>query len=117
MCIDLCDIFSTEFIPLALKLVQEGYDRSVISLEEELLIYATITGNNFPELGEFAGEYLKREEEIKRNKQRIESGDFSAIKDNLNKGIETIRNAGMKIGRNDPCPCGSGKKYKKCCLN
>jgi preprotein translocase subunit SecA len=24
--------------------------------------------------------------------------------------------AGAKIGRNDPCPCGSGKKYKKCCL-
>ena len=22
----------------------------------------------------------------------------------------------MKIGRNDPCPCGSGKKYKHCCL-
>ena len=24
---------------------------------------------------------------------------------------------GPKIGRNDPCPCGSGKKYKKCCGN
>lgn len=24
---------------------------------------------------------------------------------------------GEKIGRNDPCPCGSGKKYKKCCGN
>nr|WP_283777790.1 SEC-C metal-binding domain-containing protein [Sansalvadorimonas sp. 2012CJ34-2] len=24
---------------------------------------------------------------------------------------------GPKAGRNDPCPCGSGKKYKKCCLN
>jgi hypothetical protein len=24
--------------------------------------------------------------------------------------------AGRKVGRNDPCPCGSGKKYKKCCL-
>ena len=23
----------------------------------------------------------------------------------------------MKPGRNDPCPCGSGKKYKHCCLN
>ena len=23
----------------------------------------------------------------------------------------------MKIGRNESCPCGSGKKYKKCCLN
>ena len=29
--------------------------------------------------------------------------------------IEPIRNRGAKVGRNDPCPCGSGKKYKKCC--
>lgn len=27
----------------------------------------------------------------------------------------TIVNEGPKVGRNDPCPCGSGKKYKKCC--
>ena len=27
----------------------------------------------------------------------------------------TVRRKGKKIGRNDPCPCGSGKKYKKCC--
>ncbi len=27
----------------------------------------------------------------------------------------TYRRTGKKIGRNDPCPCGSGKKYKKCC--
>jgi preprotein translocase subunit SecA len=26
-----------------------------------------------------------------------------------------LRREGKKIGRNDPCPCGSGKKYKKCC--
>lgn len=32
------------------------------------------------------------------------------------KNSGTIRN-GKKIGRNDPCPCGSGKKYKHCCLN
>ncbi|MDG2764764.1 SEC-C metal-binding domain-containing protein [Vibrio parahaemolyticus] len=24
-------------------------------------------------------------------------------------------NKTKKVGRNDPCPCGSGKKYKKCC--
>jgi len=29
----------------------------------------------------------------------------------------TINNTGKKVGRNDPCPCGSGRKYKKCCLN
>jgi tetratricopeptide (TPR) repeat protein len=28
---------------------------------------------------------------------------------------ETVRRAQPKIGRNDPCPCGSGKKYKHCC--
>jgi SEC-C motif domain protein len=28
---------------------------------------------------------------------------------------QTVRRAEPKIGRNDPCPCGSGKKYKKCC--
>jgi preprotein translocase subunit SecA len=32
------------------------------------------------------------------------------------KGAEPIRNRGRKVGRNDPCPCGSGKKYKRCCM-
>jgi preprotein translocase subunit SecA len=31
------------------------------------------------------------------------------------KGV-TVRRDGKKVGRNDPCPCGSGKKYKRCCL-
>ncbi|MBQ7505904.1 MAG: SEC-C domain-containing protein [Lachnospiraceae bacterium] len=31
------------------------------------------------------------------------------------KASGTIR-VGKKIGRNDPCPCGSGKKYKQCCM-
>ena len=29
--------------------------------------------------------------------------------------VETYVHEGPRIGRNDPCPCGSGKKYKKCC--
>jgi Predicted metal-binding protein related to the C-terminal domain of SecA len=36
----------------------------------------------------------------------------------ITKAIEYIRmRSSKKIGRNDPCPCGSGKKYKKCCLD
>lgn len=31
------------------------------------------------------------------------------------KASKTVRRAAPKIGRNDPCPCGSGKKYKHCC--
>jgi len=30
---------------------------------------------------------------------------------------ETFRKEYADVGRNDPCPCGSGKKFKKCCLN
>jgi hypothetical protein len=29
--------------------------------------------------------------------------------------VETFRREAPKVGRNDPCPCGSGRKYKKCC--
>lgn len=35
-------------------------------------------------------------------------GEIAALKKESKKG---------KVGRNDPCPCGSGRKYKKCCLN
>ncbi len=31
------------------------------------------------------------------------------------KSQKTIKRSAPKIGRNDPCPCGSGKKNKKCC--
>lgn len=31
------------------------------------------------------------------------------------KASKTVRRESPKIGRNDPCPCGSGKKYKHCC--
>ncbi len=32
------------------------------------------------------------------------------------KAVEPIRNYGEKVGRNSPCPCGSGKKFKNCCM-
>jgi SEC-C motif-containing protein len=35
----------------------------------------------------------------------------------LRQGPAPIKTTQAKAGRNDPCPCGSGKKYKQCCLN
>jgi preprotein translocase subunit SecA len=32
------------------------------------------------------------------------------------KKLEPVRNLAKKVGRNDPCPCGSGKKFKACCM-
>lgn len=37
--------------------------------------------------------------------------------DGKSPGVRTVVRSEAKIGRNDPCSCGSGKKYKKCCGN
>ena len=52
------------------------------------------------------------EEDVKRE-QAAKVTSESGASDGSEKG-RTVRK-GKKIGRNDPCPCGSGKKYKKCC--
>jgi uncharacterized protein YecA (UPF0149 family) len=36
---------------------------------------------------------------------------------NRSQALKSGSKLGRKVGRNDPCLCGSGKKYKKCCLN
>jgi preprotein translocase subunit SecA len=62
---------------------------------------------------------VQREEEGAESKERataprparvtLSRGDIKSA------GKTTQKRQGVKIGRNDPCPCGSGKKYKKCC--
>ncbi len=55
---------------------------------------------------------LRKNEEAKRERVAKETGASGADDGSVKK--EPIRKK-EKIGRNDPCPCGSGKKYKKCC--
>ncbi len=60
-------------------------------------------------------EIRNREEDVKRNQVATvtgESGAGAGGDDSIKK--QPIRKK-EKVGRNDPCPCGSGKKYKKCC--
>lgn len=44
------------------------------------------------------------------------AGLFGIINWGLNKKIRPIRRKGKRVGRNDPCDCGSGKKFKRCCI-
>ena len=57
-------------------------------------------------------------------KLRVEKNDYSSIDldsvtnklvDKISDEIKDSLNCNVKVGRNDPCPCGSGKKYKNCC--
>ena len=53
--------------------------------------------------------------EVERVPQRQERKDFVQSGGALDPENKTVVNKNANIGRNDPCPCGSGKKYKNCC--
>ena len=57
---------------------------------------------------------LRTNQEVKREKVAKETGTAGAAAATVKK--QPVRNAAKKVGPNDPCPCGSGKKYKKCCM-
>ena len=57
---------------------------------------------------------LRTNQEVKREKVAKETGTAAATKTTVKK--QPVRTAAKKVGPNDPCPCGSGKKYKKCCM-
>ena len=57
---------------------------------------------------------VKTEEDTKRE-QKVKEVATNAGGDNSDKKRPVRKAASEKVGPNDPCPCGSGKKYKKCC--
>jgi uncharacterized protein YecA (UPF0149 family) len=94
----LCQLFSADAIPQIKELIQEGYDESMLNLEELAYINCIFNGLNIPEM-ELWKEGFDKEK------------DFFTSPPELNLPVISE----IKVGRNDPCPCGSGKKYKKCC--
>jgi hypothetical protein len=67
------------------------------------------------------GDFEDVEINLGLKKNRLKPSNYSAAIDELNNTFlasnqyQSVRHE--KIGRNEPCPCGSGKKYKKCCIN
>ena len=58
---------------------------------------------------------VRTNQEVKRERVAKETGTAAATKSEVKK--QPVRKAATKVGPNDPCPCGSGKKYKKCCMH
>ncbi len=58
---------------------------------------------------------IQREEEVEGLRDRTQR-DVVMTHGTAGAPVKQVkRDAAQKVGRNDPCPCGSGKKYKKCC--
>jgi hypothetical protein len=124
-----------------------GYDRSVLRLEEDLLILATMTGVDLPEGPEWREKLAQTRARLAMGMSNVDSlfqggapfvpstlvtapmrpvrrdgrytgGGTAAVAERPQAPAarrQPFRNAQAKVGRNDPCPCGSGKKFKKCC--
>ena len=59
---------------------------------------------------------VKRQETVKITGEALEAIHSVDGGSKIGTDVDrTVRNEGTKVGRNDPCPCGSGKKYKNCC--
>ncbi len=84
-----------------------------------LEILATDAGGPGDEDGwvEFAASFVeegKPRRHHERSRFQRQGGRWYYVDGELPKP-QTQRRATARVGRNDPCPCGSGKKYKKCC--
>jgi hypothetical protein len=129
---DLCDLAD----PLARDMIQSAFDEDLI--DEDIVgrktawkIYdrgGETYQPNAPWLEEYSASYLEEQsarERLARTPQvqfpsRTSYPSFSPARDEAPPAsiqpIESFRHTAPKIGRNDPCWCGSGKKYKRCHL-
>ena len=85
-------ILSDESMPIMWIDLNYDKDRNLLSVKGKQCGYSDIPANDIDRLKELSVKYAK---------SRIESYQ---------------RQNHRKVGRNEPCPCGSGKKYKKCCI-
>ena len=122
-----CDLYPEELV----KEIRQAYDRGLVdpgnvgyseveailkagkakALEDTLKYQKGMIGNVIEEMGWWAC-FRKCDEE-----DSVDTDPFVVDDDFFLPTVKTVVRSGPKIGRNDPCPCGSGKKYKKCCLD
>jgi hypothetical protein len=138
LCLALCDLCTTQGLETLRKVVvDDSYDPGFSDVQVDLIMLSKMVDYHPPELQAWEKEirspgYGKRQwtkssqpgltKETTEMMLRYLEGDQSgsARKGPLQTAYatapqQTIRRETPKIGRNDPCPCGSGKKYKKCC--
>ncbi len=114
---DLLDQFSTEVNEAVRAIVLD--DPDLLDLKRSLVTVCTLMEQDFPELDEwrkdaqeqFLGRPLR---DLFRQMDPVSPAESKVRIDGpVRQPIQSPKTA----GRNDPCPCGSGKKFKKCCLH
>ena len=127
----LCDLCSREGVEVVRRMAIDGrIDESVFEPEELILTVGQMVGYEPPEAAKWRKLVARREAELRQTRARM--AHLTAENDSALKATEKPKPPRPlpdfepapvpeqrdvpRVGRNDPCPCGSGKKYKKCCL-
>lgn len=90
--------FTDEAFPLIEDYLTHEYENSVADMDQIFYSFYKIMNKTHPEMEAWKKEFDSREKHFAKGGSKQ----------------EPIRHQ-EKVGRNDQCPCGSGKKYKKCC--
>lgn len=130
LALSLCHLYSEPGVEVVRGLIRRGYDRSIVELEECLLALQPVMEFELPEADQWRRE---RERRIKTQAERRAQWEADARRHAAMREAEQKRQQFAKtaaalapimgratgaahVGRNDRCPCGSGKKFKHCCL-
>jgi hypothetical protein len=111
--------------PVRLMVQRRAYDPMSSDLMRKLLAVSTTLGVTFPEYPLWKRE---AEERLAKQEQRMKEmrGSWQApakpatprpASDYPDRKPAPFLRTEKQVGRNDPCPCGSGKKFKKCCMS
>ena len=101
-----------------METLREGIGWRGLSQRDPLVEYKREGFDMFQEMEQGLREdyvtYIYRIENVKLREEDIQKLSYSGGGEEPSRAPKSPRKAEEKIGRNDPCPCGSGKKYKKC---
>jgi hypothetical protein len=129
LCLSLCELFSERSLDVVRREIASGEGETFRELCGPALAVVTILGvDPPPEAEAWEAERRRQNEAMARawvdleadfwpDDDEQEEDPFGPAPDDVPRWDVTppIRNTGERVGRNDPCPCGSGKKFKKCC--
>ncbi len=138
LCMELCEMFSERGVEIVRRQIHSGYDRTIVCLENQLLLVAHVLGIELPEADAWRAERAEQErrqaerraelDELGRRYQAMKARGIDPFAKSaerpkalpreqpLTEAVKPVRLDQPRVGRNDPCPCGSGKKFKKCCF-
>ena len=121
LCFSLCNMFSEAAFEWGRTIIDDIEALTYDSIKERLIILSTVLDHKLPEKEVWKSQLDSDNERLRthRNKQLFSTSmlpddDFGPSGFDQ-EGYDPTYISNAKVGRNEPCPCGSGKKHKKCC--